>query len=620
MDIYRINKTMILEIMFTTICCFLMRISYLLWFFPLSPRREVKWRARYPVYPPTEEIVNAADSEETECRFRLTANRLDRSTPQNGFDVVFVGSGPASLSCAALLSQLQYKCAVFEQGEELGGGCHVFKDIGYEFETGNHYLGPEMQPVLDTLSRGCIHLRPMGTDVDGDIMYDNIIVGDDEYPMFAGFDKQLRVMIDRFPEWEGSIRNFFNVLQFVKDDKYSDQARLFYVLKAVRMPVWLRSFLQRKLCTQYMELVEMTIEELLENCGVKVGSRLASVLMGQYGDSGERPDKCSAAMHLGVMSHYINGAVYPDGGSGAIPRKLNNVIRAAGGRSFVQARVTDLVVKNGRCQGVVVNGIRVEAPIVVCGASSIIGYGLLSNHLPDSSAISMQNINDVCTTSVCFSFLFVALDVPQDVVDKRSHNSWIYPRDDFTVMEEEISASEPFSKVLPMFVASGSEKDGLWQNRFGDRKKTIVVLTSHPYEWVEKWTGTSHVDREKDEGYQHFKGKLKDHMMEHGFNRVYPELEKYIVRTTVATPLSTNNFLATRRGECYGLAPTPERYSVSDLSPLTALPGYYLTGQDIVTHGVMSGLLSGILTANVIEGYGSYENILMQRDIIKDMS
>ena len=608
MDIYGINKTMILEITFTTICCLLMRIVYLQWFF------------RYPSYPSAAEILIAAESEEPECRYRLTAKRLSRSVPENGFDVIFVGSGPSSLSCAALLSQLQYKCAVFEQGEELGGGCHVFKDIGYEFETGNHYLGPEMQSVLDSLSRGSINLRSMGTVVNDDIMYDNIIIAGDEYPMLAGFENQLRVMLERFPDQENAIRRFFEVLKFVKGDKYSNQARLFYVLKAVNIPIWFRRMLQRKLCKQYIELLEMTIEELMDDCGVKVGSRLASVLMGQYGDTGERPDRCSAGMHLGVMGHYIDGAVYPDGGSGAIPRKLNNVIRAAGGRSFVQARVTDLLVKKGRCRGVVVNGIEIEAPIVVCGASSITGFELLSKHLPDVSAMSLRNINTVCSTSVCFSFLFVSLDIPTDVVDNRSHNSWIYPRDDFTVMEQEIGASEPFSKILPMFVASGSEKDGTWKSRFGKNKKTIVVLTSHPYEWVERWSEKSHSDRENDEDYQNFKEKLKEHMMEHGFNRIYPNFDRYIVRTTVATPLSTNNFLATRRGECYGLAPTPERYMIPDLSPTTPLPGYFLTGQDIITHGIMSGLLSGILTANVIEGYGSYENVLMQRDIIKDMA
>ena len=49
-----------------------------------------------------------------------------------------------------------------------------------------------------------------------------------------------------------------------------------------------------------------------------------------------RPDECSAMMHMGVMAHYLEGSTYPDGGSGAIPRKLNSVILQAGGRSFVQ--------------------------------------------------------------------------------------------------------------------------------------------------------------------------------------------------------------------------------------------------------------------------------------------
>ena len=53
-------------------------------------------------------------------------------------------------------------------------------------------------------------------------------------------------------------------------------------------------------------------------------------------------------MHLGVMSHYALGSKYPIGGSGAIPRKMNAVVLAAGGRSFVDAPVDELLYTRGK--------------------------------------------------------------------------------------------------------------------------------------------------------------------------------------------------------------------------------------------------------------------------------
>ena len=37
---------------------------------------------------------------------------------QSDFDAIFIGSGPGSLACAATLSRIGWKCAVFEQGEQ----------------------------------------------------------------------------------------------------------------------------------------------------------------------------------------------------------------------------------------------------------------------------------------------------------------------------------------------------------------------------------------------------------------------------------------------------------------------------------------------------------------------
>jgi len=94
---------------------------------------------------------------------------------------------------------------------------------------------------------------------------------------------------------------------------------------------------------------------------------------------------------------------------------------------------------------------------------------------------------------------------------------------------------------------------------------------------------------------------------------------RYIVHSTIGTPLSTNTFLATEEGECYGLAATPKRWMVPDLSPHTPVENLYLTGQDTLALGLSSSIQSGYLTANVLMGYGAPENVVLKRDIIVDL-
>jgi len=69
----------------------------------------------------------------------------------------------------------------------------------------------------------------------------------------------------------------------------------------------------------------------------------------------------------------------------------------------------------------------------------------------------------------------------------------------------------------------------------------------------------------------------------------------------VGTPLSNDFYLNSVHGEIYGLEASTERYSSLEaqlaLHPETSVPGLYLTGQDSLFVGVVSALMSGILTA-----------------------
>ena len=524
------------------------------------------------------------------------------------------------------------KCCVLEQGEQIGGGAHVFSLKGFEFETGIHYLGNDidMENMLDFATCGKLKMERIGTTrKNGDIVHDEVFIGDNKYDFMSGVDKFRGMMMQKFPNKDDIkvIDCFFTRVQTLMTPTYKQHAAWFFRLKAATfIPAWLRAFLQRILGRQFWQMTQVTAEQFVKDCGADPTTELGSVLLGQYADAGVRPDKLAAALYAGVFTHYINGAKYPEGGSGALPRRMNTVVRATGGCTFVQARVNSLLMnKQNKCEGVMVNNsIPVYADTIVSGIGAIQSFKLLSPHYPKECSAAIARLERNHEYSCAFIFLFIALDIssqPEEEIDDSSHNRWIYPQKDFVNMEKKYDDAEAWSVPMPMFVASGSSKDSTWGKRFGKNKKTIVVLSQCPWNWVKEWSTLSVSERANSPGYQAFKQKTTDALMEQGFRRIYSHLEKYVVFNEVGTPLTTNNFLATSQGECYGIAATPSHFMDEDLTPYTPCSNYYMTHNyedcsPIVDAGSIS---AGYLTANVVEGYGEFINALAGRELSTDL-
>lgn len=120
---------------------------------------------------------------------------------------------------------------------------------------------------------------------------------------------------------------------------------------------------------------------------------------------------------------------------------------------------------------------------------------------------SRLHTNRMHTTPTARHLSLSSLSQPEAEADDRSHNTWVYPSADFVAQEKAAEAAEPWSRGMPMFVASGSAKDAGWSAKHGRHKKTIVVLSNCPWEWVRPWAHLTHEQREKDVAYLAFKEK-----------------------------------------------------------------------------------------------------------------
>ena len=86
-----------------------------------------------------------------------------------------------------------------------------------------------------------------------------------------------------------------------------------------------------------------------------------------------------------------------------------------------------------------------------------------------------------------------------------------------------------------------------------------------------------------------------------------PQLKGKVDYYEAGTPLTTQYYCDYRSGETYGLKHDSARFEQSWLTPKTKIPGLYLTGQDVLTCGVVPAAITGLMTASNVLGWQSWK-------------
>jgi phytoene dehydrogenase-like protein len=176
-------------------------------------------------------------------------------------------------------------------------------------------------------------------------------------------------------------------------------------------------------------------------------------------------------------------------------------------------------------------------------------------------------------------------------------NLWIYPNENY---EQSIKSflADANSDIPMVYVSFPSAKDPDFNARYPDRS-TIEIVAPCPWEWVEKWADKPWGKRGDD--YDALKEDFSQRLLEKLYQKM-PHLRGKIDYYELATPLSTEFFCWYQKGEIYGLDHDPKRFEQTWLRPKTDIDGLYLTGQDVLTCGVVGAMIGGLMTAINIGG------------------
>lgn len=507
----------------------------------------------------------------------------------SSLDHIVIGSGMGGLTVATWLAKAGKKVVIFERHYVPGGYTHCFKrKDGFQWDVGVHYVGnmakdSSLRGFFDFLTDGKLEWESMGE------IYDVANIDGSEYIFKAGIDNFRKQLGCYFPNDKEAIENYLKLIR-----KANNRGRAFYFEKVFEP--WLSKSVGWFFRKRYLDFASKSTWQVLS--GITTNKRLIAVLAAQCGNYGLSPKNSSFGAHAMVVGHFLEGGYYPVGGGDQICEKTLQVFKANGGRVFINADVKKITIKNNRVQGVQIGEKFIPCESVI----SNVGVNNTFNHLLSSSERIACNFNlknvKPASAHLC---LYLGLNKSSDALNLPKHNLWYYKDDNI----DRIYAGATLENAGKSFayISFPSAKDPDWKNK-NPGTSTIQAISFGNMEWFENYQNSSWM-RRGDE-YLNLKKNFESEMLKVLY-KFFPQIEGTIVATEVSTPLSTKNFTNYKSGEIYGLAHSPERFSLSFLRPKTKIKGLFLTGQDITLVGVAGAMLSGLLCATAILKFGSWK-------------
>ncbi|XP_068202476.1 all-trans-retinol 13,14-reductase-like [Palaemon carinicauda] len=532
-------------------------------------------------------------------------------------DAIVIGSGIGGLSTAALLSKAGKKVLVLEQHDQAGGCCHTFIDKGYEFDVGIHYIGElNYQSVtktfLDHITNRQLEWAPLAED------FDEVIFAEKDkdlrrYPVYSGKGKWAESLKKHFPEEAANIDKFFNIMKDVRKG-----SRTAILVKFI--PLWCAKILEVtgliNLITNYYKWNSVLVSDVLAD--ITENQELRDILCYNFGDFGTPPSKAGLPMQALLHTHFEAGASYPVGGASEIAFHIIPVIEESGGKVLVRAEVEHILLDSeGKACGVQVKkgstSLTINAPLVISDAGV---YNTYKKLLPIDVA-SSSNIWPVlkkCEPGPGCMSVFVGLDCSAEDLDIcHKKNVWAFTKNNFDKLALDylsMKREEAENVDIPLvFISFPSTKDPEWDKKYPG-KTTMALVTFTPYEWFSEWEN-ERVMKRGDE-YESIKNIFGYKAIDIA-TRLFPSIKDHIDYVAIGTPISNKHYIATAKGEIYGLDHTSERFSLWNnalLRPKTDIPGLFLTGQDVCSCGFSGALWGGFLCAGAV----------LQRNIMNDLA
>ncbi len=492
-------------------------------------------------------------------------------------DVAIIGSGIGGMTAARLLAKQGLKVHLIEQHTTPGGMTHEFsRPGGWIFSTGLHYLGRDRRgswlPLFTFLTDGRVRCSSLPDE------YDSICLPGLRFAIPSGEAALKQRLAERFPDEVPAIEVYFRDLRRAV-------ATMFIPAVAGTFSAQLAQVLARAHAALFPIAHLRTLDYLRSRFR---NPSLIALLCGQWADIAS-PQDSAFGYHATLVSHYFEGALYPLGGTRSIVTATLAGLRRDGGEVSVGHRVEQIVMTQGRAEGLRIRDHKsgelseLTAGWIISDAGVRNTFGVLlppSQRAGYASPLSglADNFSGVCA--------FIRMKSSPAQLGATGANLWLADSLDPTAT----LAQQPGNGQL--FVSFPSLKDRR-------QRHTIEVLSPCLPDAFGAWEDQAWPRRSVD--YLALKAGIAERIVTR-LETALPGFRAAMDGIEIATPLSFAHFQGSRRGSFYGIQPTPEKALARLTRVRTPVPRLLLTGQDVLMPGIVPSMIAGALAAASVLG------------------
>ena len=504
------------------------------------------------------------------------------------YDAIIIGSGAGGLSSALNLARSHYSIMLLEAMPSFGGYLNPFRRKGYTFDTGLHYLGElgegdRFRRLFEELGIA-ESITFAELDPDG---FDRYIFPDYELRVCKGKERFIKRLVSDFPKEERGIHKFFTVLEKILQAGKASRSmgkgalnKLSFIVKNSPMVKYLR----------------VPFQSLLSE--VTTDIRLQAALAAPCGDYGVPPAEASVIIAVNVWEHYLKGAYYPCGGSGALRDAFVHALQGYGAELKKNLRVVSIDKPGKEFIITTEHGEKYTARAVISDVDPVVTLGKLVNPALVPSKIKRKVIQMRPSSGSFYAFIGTDLDLPSmGITDANIIHYNDY--DINTLYKQRPVPTQP--EAFPMFfITSPSVKDPEGGHA-PEGYHTLEIFTGASYALFEQWAHLPSMKRGKE--YTSLKEKIGKRLVASA-ERYIPTLSQHIDFVEYATPLSNEYWVNAVRGGNFGPEQTFDQVGPGRFTTFTAgIDGLFLAGAGTIGGGIMACLESGIQAARKAETY-----------------
>lgn len=479
------------------------------------------------------------------------------------YDAIIIGGGLGGLECGYILSRNGLSVLLLEQGAQLGGCLQSYRRRGQSFDTGFHYVGgldegQSLHPAFGYL--GLLDLPWHRLDADG---FDRVSIGYRTFAFAQGYDQFADRLAEQFPSQRAALHQYASLL---KSSATHQLAALNPQAEASQSPI-------DPMATSAWQYLNDTFGDPL----------LINVLSGTSLKMELRKETLPLFTFLHGNGGFVESSWRLKGDSSLIAERLASGIRAQGGEIVCNARVQELVEKEGKlAYAICSNGETYEGRLFISDTHP----ALTCQMVKQSSCMKNVYRNRIARLENTFGMATVSLTIKPGKLQYFNWNQYIYRTPD-------VWAAHASNRQVAGILVSCRVPE------IGTCARQIDLLT--PMQWSEcsKWSDT-HVGNRGDD-YKALKEQLADECIDLA-ERFIPGLREMTENCYVSTPLTWRDYTLTPEGCAYGIRKDFNQPLLTMLSPRTPIPNLLQTGQNLILHGIHGVTMTAFHTCAEVLG------------------